>query len=368
MKNRKFGLAFSVIAALMLFVLPVAGAVTAFTGLSGFVAVPSVIASSYLIERNAGFFLPKNFVHMTGLTQHGLRVEVWVTTLVTEFFKANVFLNYAVNDDMHVLAGKTVNVPYSGAASAAQVNRTVFPATTSSRTDTVISYNLDEITTDPRRIPNADQYELSYDLRASVMKQDTDTINRIGAELMLLKWAPTVANVIRTSGAATAARLTGQTGNRNAFVEADLMKAMSLFNAQDIPQEGRYVMMDAFMYDDFVKSLSATSSKDFSRYYDAEKGIVGKLHTFNIMMRSTSLVYNSTATAVKAYGTAVAATDQAAALCWHEGSVRRAMGDVEMFDNPGQAIYYGDVISCLLRIGGVIGRSDGKGVVAISQQ
>ena len=70
----------------------------------------------------------------------------------------------------------------------------------------------------------------------------------------------------------------------------------------------------------------------------------------------------------KTWDAAVAATDNAAAIFWQMNSVERALGEVKAFENTADATYFGDVLSFLVRAGGRIRRSDGKGVVALIQE
>jgi hypothetical protein len=358
--KKRLSILLGVVVAMVLFILPVAGAATIATGLSAGLTVPGAAILHQVIMK-------PDTSGMAKYVQLLVQKEIWIGDIIGNLFKNNQFLNYAVNEDEYVLAGKVVHIPQAGAPSSVQKNRTLLPATVNKRTDSDITYPLDEYTSDPRLIPDADTKELSYDKRNNATEEDQAALRETVADTMLINWAPTAATTIRTSGTAVPARMPGQTGNRNAFTEGDLRKAMTLFNAQNIPQEDRYCILDAYMYDDFIASLSATIQKDFSRYYDAEKGIIGKLHTFNIIMRSNALVYNAAATAVNAYGAAVAVTDNCAALCWHARSVSRAFGDVQMFDQNSAPTFYGDVFSFLLRAGGRIRRADAKGVVAISQ-
>jgi hypothetical protein len=68
-----------------------------------------------------------------------------------------------------------------------------------------------------------------------------------------------------------------------------------------------------------------------------------------------------------AWTTAGSATDNAAVLCWQKNSVERALGMVDFFEDLGNPTYYGDIYSALVRVGGRIRRSDGKGILAIVQ-
>ena len=96
------------------------------------------------------------------------------------------------------------------------------------------------------------------------------------------------------------------------------------------------------MYSQLLASLTKTEGMAaLLACADAVNGVVGKLHSFNIMLRST-------VAAVDVNGALVAeaaATDCAAALAWHEQSVCRALGEVKMYSNEDDPTYYGDIYS-----------------------
>ena len=68
---------------------------------------------------------------------------------------------------------------------------------------------------------------------------------------------------------------------------------------------------------------------------------------------------------IKDYGADGAATDLAGGLAWQRDSLSRALGEVIMFDSVDNPLYYGDIYSFLVRVGGAIRRYDKKGVYAI---
>ena len=78
---------------------------------------------------------------------------------------------FAMNADSFVLAGKVVHIPNAGNKPGVQKNRSSLPATITQRTDIDITFPLDEFTSDPVKITNAEKYELSYDKRESVISR-----------------------------------------------------------------------------------------------------------------------------------------------------------------------------------------------------
>lgn len=295
-----------------------------------------------------------------------IQKEIWQNTIVEGLFADNSFMSKAVNDDMYVNMGKKVHIPNAGAPSKVEVDRTSLPATVKTRTDVDVEYTLNELTTDPIRIPHADTVELSYNKRNSVISQDRTELIEKAAEQMLYNWAPSSDQFVRTSGAAVTAHTESATGNRRKLVKADVSKLMLKFNQQNIPQTGRYLLLDADMYAQLLDDLSEADKWSFLQSADMQKGILGQLYSFNIMMRSRVLRYNSSNT-LKKWSEGGATDDNAAGLAWHEGSLSRAMGEVKMFDSIDNPTYYGDIYSFLVRCGGAIRRNDKKGVLALVQ-
>ena len=303
-----------------------------------------------------------------GLTM-AVQKEIWENDIVESLWADNAFLNFATNADQYVLAGKVVHIPQAGASVGAETNRTTLPATVTSRTDTDVTYALDEITTNPIKISNAESVELSYDKRRSVLADTTNAINEAAALDILFKWHPTVAGqILRTTGTAVIAHTDSATGNRKAFCVADVKAAQKLMNKNKMPNNDRYMLIDADMYDQLTSDLSVTQYRDFSSQLNVAEGVVGKLYGFNIMMRSEVSRYTNASTPVPVkWSTAGSAADNAAVLCWHKSAVERALGTVTFFEAIKDPTYYGDIYSALVRLGGRIRRNDAKGVIAIVQ-
>ncbi|MBN2747468.1 MAG: hypothetical protein JXR34_12140 [Bacteroidales bacterium] len=295
-----------------------------------------------------------------------IQKEIWMTTIVEGLFADNSMIQKAFNADEFVENGKTVHIPNAGAASGVVKNRTEFPAAVSSRTDNDLTFSLDEFTTNPIRIPNADTVELSYSKRDSVIRTDRAKLIQDVTEDILYRWSPLAANSIETTGAVVLAHTAGATGNRLAFTKDDVLAASSKFNAKDIPMAGRFMGVDAVMYNQLINSLTAAESIAFHSAVDIKNGVIGQLHTFNIMMRSRVARYTGAGLA-KEWTTAGSATDCAAALAWHENSVCRALGEITMFDSESNPLYYGDIYSFLMRAGGRPMRTNVEGLLAIRQ-
>lgn len=299
-----------------------------------------------------------------------IQKEIWTSHIQENLFKDNEFLNYAFNADQYVLQGKVVHIPNAGASPAVVKNRSSLPATVTQRTDVDITYAIDEFTTDPILIPNADTVELAYDKLTNVLSDSEGALRQLVADWMLYNWrAENASSIVRTSGANVTAHLPSATGTRKKFTLADVKAARLVLNKQNVMKENRYLIIDSDMYDQLADELNITQYRESSKDLDLPKGVIGKLFGFFIMERSTTMVANNAGTPViQTPGTAGAATDNGVAFAWQKNTVERALGTVDFFENLGDPTYYGDIYSALVRMGGRKRRNDQKGVVAIIQQ
>ena len=279
-----------------------------------------------------------------------IQKEIWQDHIEGNLFKNNEFLLASTDVGQYVLQGHVVHIPQAGATANVVKNRTSLPATVVQRTDSDITYALDEFTTDPILIPNAETYELSYNKRESVLGEYESSLRQTVADNLLIDWAPTggVGTIVRTTGSSTATTLTGTTGNRCRFTVVDLKNAQLQLNKQNVPMEGRYALISAA--------------------YNVKDGVLGRLFGFNIMMRGGVVTYTNDGTpVVNPYGSAPAASDNDGVLCWQIGAVERALGQITFFERIGDPTLYGDVYSVSVRMGARIRRADGKGIISIVQ-
>ncbi|MGP1610249.1 MAG: hypothetical protein ACTTGW_01285 [Candidatus Cryptobacteroides sp.] len=294
-----------------------------------------------------------------------IQKEIWQRSIVEGFFADNTFASKAENDDIYVNEGKKVHIPNAGAASKVVKNRASLPASAKTRTDVDVEYTLDEFTTDPIRIPHADTVELSYDKRNSVISQDRAQLFETAYQELLYNWAPGKKNCVPTTGVAEAAHTEDATGNRKAVDKKDILALMTMMDKDNVPQEDRYLLLDAVMYAQLLASLTETEAIGFYAAADVKNGVIGSIYGFNVMKRSQVLRYNGDN--LKKFGEAGAAADNAAALAWQKSCLSRALGEVKVFDSTDDPLYYGDIYSFLVRAGGAVRRSDKKGVYALVQ-
>lgn len=293
-----------------------------------------------------------------------LNTQIWLATIQENFFPDNSFAVHSVDDSQWV-SNKTVHVPNAGAPSGVKKNRTTKPAGVTTRTDNELTYDIDEFTTDPIYIPNIDTVELSYDKRNSVIQNDREQLQQEVHQNLLYQWYDG-ASVISTTGEARDPHTSSTaTGKRKKITKEDVMELMVKFNKDNVSKDGRYLLLDSIMYADLLASLTNNDYLAFVASADAQKGVLGKLYSFNVMERSEVLRMKADGKTVLEWDKTAVAGELAAGFAWQEGCVSRAMGEVKMFDDTNSPTYYGDIYSFLMRAGGKYRRYDKKGVCAI---
>ncbi len=298
-----------------------------------------------------------------------LQKELWQQDILENLYPGNDFARVARNGDQYVLNGAVVHVPVSGTAATVKRNLTSFPQTATQRADSEIVYALDTYYALPRHVQKLDQYELSYNKRMSVVGDDVRNLVHNTMSGLLYRWAPPVSNVIDTTGANTTADLiNGATGTRKMFTKDEFKLIAKKFDGTDIPGR-RVALLTSNHYHQLFESFSDSEKTNFNNVADLTNGVVGRYMGIDIMMRSSVLRYRKVSNVWTPVDTladsyAPAAGDSAASLFWIEPCVERALGSVETFDDTNNPLYYGDLYSAMIRMGGRIVRLPGVYAVA----
>ncbi|WP_300978526.1 phage capsid protein [Flavobacterium sp.] len=308
--------------------------------------------------------------------------EFWASYIVEKLRRTNPHIMLCFDESKYVKGGSVVYIPQAGAKPEVVKNRAFGAATAVQRGDSAIMYGLDVFTTTPTAITYAEANEISYEKTDSVLGDHTDTLaEQIGDELVYnwikgvkpavgggttIEYLPS-SRQIPTSGAATAVNAEdGQTGTRKAMNYKEFQKMQAKFNKDNVPKQNRYAMLESYMQQEFLDSLSANQMAAFQASADLENGIVGKFAGFSILERSSVLALTS-AGAFRVPGEALAATDNLASIFWQKDSVTKALGDTNLFQDMGNPLYYGDIHSGLVKLGGRCRREDWKGIGLVVQ-
>lgn len=304
-----------------------------------------------------------------------LQQEVWAKDIQDNFYQNNEFLQKSTDHSMWVNF-KTVHIPQAGSASSVEQNRSILPASIGSRTDTELTYNLNEYSIDPILLTNLEEIQISYNKRASVLYNIMENLKYTVATQTLYSWAPSGASrIVATTGSTSTQNLphSTATGSRKMITIADLTSAKQKLDADNVPQTGRVLLIPAYMYNIDLLNISNVAQAYAFGQPVLPNGVVARIMGFDVYIRPDVLVYDNTGTpvikAVNGDGslTSAAATDQGAALAYHPAFVATAMGSIKMFYRENDPTYYGNILSGLIMHGATKMRTDQKGVVAIVQ-
>ncbi|MCA0234944.1 MAG: hypothetical protein LCH81_01025 [Bacteroidetes bacterium] len=293
-----------------------------------------------------------------------VNVEMWKREIIERLKLDNRFMDFATNADDMVYGGSVVHIPQSAGPSPTIVNNSTYPLTVVQRGDTDVTYALDRFSKAPTLITDIDKAELSYDKMQSVIDEQIGSLLDDVGTWMLYRWALSLPNTtaFRTATSGTATRpgsAPGATGNRKRAIEADIIAAKQAFDNANIPMKDRYFVLCASHYNDL---LSDTNLKNyFQNVVNIKDGEIPTLHGFKFIQRNQTIRVASGGT-VKAPDAANATDDNEASVAFHKGSVEKATGTVDIFENLDRAEYQGDIVSFLIRNGGRRRRSDNFGV------
>jgi len=299
-----------------------------------------------------------------------LQTEVWVADIQDTLFYGNEFLHLA-QDHSAFINNKTVHIPIAGSNPAVVKNRTAVNTDPIQRTDTEITYDLDNYTTDPILVKNIEDLQVSYAKRQSVLGAHIATLGDVIATETLQKWATTgsTTHVLRTTGPMTGTLPHATaTNTRGKLTKEDMARAAARMDLDKVPSQERYAVIPACMfYDLFTDSdlvrTRATISQDM-----LSKGVIAELFGFNVIKRGEVVRYNNAATpALVAAATANAATDCAGVVCFSRYMTSQALGSITVYINEGDAQKYGDVMSAEVQHGAHYLRSANVGRVSIAQ-
>lgn len=304
--------------------------------------------------------------------------SIWIDSIEENVYPDNSFMMQS-RDDGAFLEGRTVKLNQAGGKPGVQKNRVVLPATATKRVDTTADYDIDEFTTDPIVLTKTEEIEASYDKRQSVLFDHTEVLKNSVAEGMAFAWTPSVGvNVIRTTGASRTPYKIFQMGagsvNRKRISKEDIEKAATILNSQDVPQDGRYMLIDAVLIRDLLAIEAYTSLEKIGKAVLTD-GAIGRVMGFDVFVRSSTVIFDGADMGKMEATEATSANDHVSTLFWQKNYVRRCFGGstnggIEVFEDSGSTgngnpLFYGTVLSALVRSGGRIARADERGVVVL---
>ena len=297
-----------------------------------------------------------------------LNKELWISEIAEIFKSDNTFASVLQNYSEWV-DNKYLHLPNAGTPSdLISKNVSSFPVTgNTTRTDSSVDITMDTYYINPIYLATPiEELEYNYNKRVSVMSDSMNSLRQAAHDGMILGMAQG-ATVYTGTGTARAAWNASQTGNRSGITFADIQKIHYLFNSQNIPAEGRYLLLPSELIEDVISLSNFQYSYTLTNAAVID-GMIGKIAGFWVIQRDKVLVTTSGGT-LKSTQT-FAASDCAAGLAFSTATNVKAIGEIKIFEKLQDPNYYGDVISGYVRAvaANKYGTSSPKGVAILAEK
>lgn len=245
-----------------------------------------------------------------------LNKEIWVNDIKEQLLPDNTFVtkgtDYSAFADNH-----QIHIPVETGLINVEKDRSVLPGTVTTSNDTEAVITMHHFTTDPVRVYNPEDVELSYDKRRVITEKIAKSLNQ----------------KIATEAITAIAGVYGSQLNDYDDILGELRESSRmLFDNYDYPENDRFVVMSPLVYANLLKQLTEVQTNAFLACADAKTGIIGNIFGLNIMKYSKlptdkDIVY------------------------WHKSDYNFALGDMEIYTQENAPEYYGTVISASARFG-----------------
>ena len=295
--------------------------------------------------------------------------------LQSELFPENEFYKNSIAETGIGINVEKVQIPQAGASGSVGVGEpSSLPLTITKRTDDIKEYNVSQLyLEEPKLITNENEIVINYNKRADIQTSMALDLNTKAGDIAATEWGATLAaNIVRTTGTTNrATEIVGATGNRKRLIYDDLVNMKGVMNRSNTPAGRWFGLLTAAMVDDIflIDKLTDADKVQLAKVQDGEIGVIFGVRWMmrhNDTLGHSGIIYDNTATPVKkAVGAAVAATDNAAAIIWHERLVRHAEGNAFTYILRDHPAYLGTILNSSVRFGATFNRSDQKGIVTI---
>lgn len=276
---------------------------------------------------------------------------------------------------------ETVEIPIAGNVAAAKSGQpSTLPLQIKAREDSVKTYAVEQLYTDPYLITREEDIVLNYNKLQDVASSLAMSLNTRAGDIAATAWGavPATGNVYQTTGSGRASTVSGTTGNRKSIAKNDILYVKKAFNKMNLPNLGRgslWGLLTPEMVDDLLKISEFVDYDKTGEFSKLMNGEIGFIAGFNLMMRNNDaghagIMYSENATlssiVKRTVDEAISATDNAAAIFWHASMVRHAEGNAATFIDRNKAEYLGgSILSSVVRFGATIDRTDQKGIFTL---
>ena len=272
-----------------------------------------------------------------------LNKQIWIDTVAEVLRQDNSFAS-KITDYSEYASGTILHIPNAGIpGTLVSKNLTSWPVSAATfRTDVDNAITMDIYYLNPIQLATpVEELQFNYNKRSSVMLASLSELKENIHNGLILDMS--VGSTVYTgTGSGRTCLNSAQTGNRSAITYTDVLKVQYLFNSQNIPTEGRYMLVPAELQNDILGMTQFNNSELLTNQSTID-GFVGKIAGFNVILRSTVLLTTSGGT-LKTNQT-YATSDCAAALFFSTATVFKSVGNIDIYEDIQNPFYMGDIIS-----------------------
>ena len=294
--------------------------------------------------------------------------DYWSSEVQSKLFRNDSFMDKFRDVSSYILGnGRTLRVPYMN--HAVTIGKNQFGASPSfsanQSVENILTLELDVYNIDPQKVEGVVEYFTKFGKLENNMMYALKKLENYVANDCLYKLYQEVdsTNIVTTSGATGVANSPAG-GNKKKFTKADVLKVAKLMDEQDVPTEGRYMLLNPTMYSELLESVGNAS--EFGKDV-LPTGVVTQVAGINIMKRSFTGSESTSGTVIDLNATQTGA-DAFVGLSWHEDIIYKAKGYDRLY-TESSAIMRGEIFSYELVCDVTVPRSAGEkvGLIKIVQ-
>jgi hypothetical protein len=279
-------------------------------------------------------------------------------------------LTVATEEPSDFINSTKVHIPNAGSVPGTVRGDVVLPLAVTERTDLDHEYDLLKFRVKPQNVEWALKYQLSYDKIQSITKDLMGTLSQDMSKYMMSQWYyKATGSLVATTGTPTTTNWLGGSaaGSIKHITGADVRKAATIMDGQNVPSNDRYLILDYEMFWQLIGDLAYGSNR-----LEVVPGLgttLPEVYGFRVIqMPFVAAVDTSDNIKVPAAADAsltFASTDRPVGLAIQKSMASMAISSVTAFVNDNDPTYYGTILSAAVYGGGKYRRRDGKGIVAI---
>lgn len=254
-----------------------------------------------------------------------LNKELWLNDYAAKLTRENTFYTGAKNDSAFVRQAANIVVPNGNLASQVRTitGATSLPLTAVKATADFLEYAPITYAIDPIYVHNVDETEYSFDLRSAVLDEQVRFLQEAVDYKIAYEWTVDSSSSIVASTGSARANVFGN-ASAKAITYNDVVNAGILLNRQNVPMNGRRLLVSPTMLGDIVKFAEFIDKDELGKQAIIE-GFVGRVAGFDVYVTS-KLGSFVAAGSKKAISATDLATDLEAAIAFHPAMVRYGIG------------------------------------------